>query len=386
MSIPQLYRQLQTQLSQWIVPKDQRHLHGFCENVAAILQAQSACLSHWLPYLSHRDCQARSHMERLNYFVHNAHINAETFYVPLLKQFLSAWEGMAMLLTLDTSVLWDQYCLIEVCLVWGGRSVVLAQQVLEHGSATVGFEDYSAVLKTAQQRLPQGAQVTLLADRGFEHGALIRWLQQQQWSWAIRAKVDLNVTLSTGRTTAVAELLPPQGEAYLFREVTILQDIDCHLATARLSLAGEAWAVLSNVPPTLTTFELYGQRFGGIEPHFKDYKSAAFDLIRSHLRGAAALGCLLMLVAAAMLIAIAIAVVAVIEQGRRTTLDWHSQRGLSFLQLGLREIQRLGYLKLPLPRLATLPRKSPSAATASRKQRAQLETRMEFSRVTLFSS
>jgi Transposase DDE domain len=215
---------------------------------------------------------------------------------------------------------------------------------------------------------------------------LIRWLQQQQWSWAIRAKSDLNVTLSTGRTAAVADLLPRQGEAYLFREVTILQDIDCHLATAHLSLAGESWAVLSNVPPTLATFELYGQRFGGIEPHFKDYKSAAFDLIRSHLRGAAALGCLLMLLAAATLIAIAIAVVAVIEQGRRTALDWHSQRGLSFLQLGLREIERLGYLNLPIPRLATLPRKSPSAAAASLKRRAQSETRIEFSRVTVFSS
>ncbi len=386
MSVPQLYRQLQTQLSQWIFPKDQRHLHGFCENVAAILQAQSACLSHWLPYLSHRDCQARSHMERLNYFVHNAHINAETFYVPLLKQFLRAWEGMVMLLTLDTSMLWDQYCLIEVCLVWGGRSVVIAQHVLEHGSASVGFEDYKVVLEMAQQRLPQGVQVTLLADRGFEHGALIRWLQQQQWNWAIRAKSDLNITLSTGRTAAVAELLPPQGEAYLFSKVTILQDIDAHLATAHLDLASEPWAVLSNLPPTLATFELYGQRFGGIEPHFKDYKSAAFDLIRSHLRGAAALGCLLMLLAAATLIAIAIAVVAVIEQGRRAALDWHNQRGLSFLQLGLREIQRLDYLNLPIPRLATLPRKSPSTAAASLKKRAQLETRVEFSRVTVFSS
>jgi hypothetical protein len=386
MSIPHLYRQLQTQLSQWIVPKDQRHLHGFCENVAAILQAQSACLSHWLPYLSHRDCQARSHMERLNYFVHNPQIDAETFYIPLLKQFLSAWAGMAMLLTLDTSVLWDQYCLIEVCLVWGGRSVVIAQKVMEHGSATVGFEDYGAVLETAQQRLPPDAQVTLLADRGFEHGALIRWLQQQQWNWAIRAKVDLNVTLSMGKTTTVADLLPPQGEAYLFRQVTILQDIDCHLATAHLALADEPWAVLSNLPPTLATFELYGQRFGGIEPHFKDYKSAAFELIRSHLRGAAALGCLLMLLASAMLIAIAIAVVAVIEQGRLTGLDWHQQRGLSFLQLGLREIERLRYLNLPLPRLTTLPCKSPPPATASLKKRAEWVTRIEFSRVTLFSS
>jgi hypothetical protein len=386
MSIPHLYRQLQTQLSQWIVPKDQRHLHGFCENVAAILQAQSACLSHWLPYLSHRDCQARSHLERLNYFVHNAHINAETFYVPLLTQFLKAWEGMAMLLTLDTSVLWDQYCLIEVCLVWGGRSVVLAQHVLEHGSATVGFEAYRVVLEMAQQRLPPGVQVTLLADRGFEHGALIRWLQQQQWNWAIRAKSDLNITCSTGRTTTVAQLLPPPGEAYLVGEVTILQDINCHLATAHLSLASEPWAVLSNLPPTLATFELYGQRFGGIEPHFKDYKSAAFDLIRSHLRGAGALGCLLMLLAAATLIAIAIAVVVVVEQGQRSVLDWHNQRGLSFLQLGLRAIQRLSYLNLPIPRLTSLPRKSPPAATASRKKRAQLDTRLEFSRVTVFSS
>lgn len=385
MSIPQLYRQLQAQLSQWICPQDQRHLQVFCENVAAILQAQSACLSHWLPYLSHRDCQARSHMERLNYFVHNPKITAETFYFPLLQQFLSAWEGMAMTLTLDTSMLWDQYCLIEVCLIWGGRSIVLGQVVLEHGSATVGFEDYRAVLEMTLRLLPPGCQVMLLADRGFAHGALIRWLQMHQWSWTIRAKSDLSVMLSNGETASVATLLPPQGEAYLFREVTVLQDIPCHLATADLALAGEPWAVISNVPPSLQTFEVYGQRFGGIEPHFKDYKSAAFELIASHLRNAQALNCLLMLLAAATLIAIAIALVVVAE-GQRTRLDWHSQRGLSFLQLGLREIERLGYQHLPIPSLATLPRKSPPPATASLKKRSQLETRIEFSRVTVFST
>ncbi|WP_435026818.1 hypothetical protein [Nostoc sp. CALU 1950] len=66
---------------------------------------------------------------------------------------------------------------------------------------------------------------------------------------------------------------PQEGEAYLFREVNVLQDIKCHLATAHLALAGEPWAVLSDVPPFLQTFEVYGQRFGVIEPNFKDYKS-----------------------------------------------------------------------------------------------------------------
>ncbi|GAB4440352.1 MAG: IS4 family transposase [Cyanobacteria bacterium J069] len=324
-------------------------------------------------------------MERLNYFVHNPQITAETFYVPLLQQFLSAWEGMAMTLTLDTSVLWDEYCLIEVCLIWGGRSIPLGQAVLEHGSASVGFEDYRPVLEATLRLLPAGCRVMLLADRGFEHATFIRWLEHHQWSWMIRAKSSLNVTLSPEATVPVERLFAPQGEAYLVPEVTILQDIPCHLATAHLTWAAEPWAVLSNIPPSLQTFEVYGQRFGGIEPHFKDYKSAAFELIRSHLRGAQALSCLLMLLAAATLIAVTIAIV-VMRENRRNRLDWHSQRGLSFLQLGLRELKRLCYQHLPIPALLTLPRMSPPPAAASLKKRAKLETKVEFSRVTVFST
>ena len=153
-------------------------------------------------------------MERLNYFVHNPKINAETFYYPVVEQFLKAWQGMEMTLVLDTSVLWDKYCLIEVCLIWGGRSIPLGQSVLLHGSATVGYEDYRPVLETTLRMLPPGCQVTLLADRGFEHGAFIRWLRDHRWSWTIRAKSDLNVRLSNGHTTAVAQLLPPQGRVF----------------------------------------------------------------------------------------------------------------------------------------------------------------------------
>ncbi|TYQ27278.1 hypothetical protein [Pseudanabaena sp. UWO310] len=49
--MPHLYLQLEQQLRQWLKPKDKRHLQGFAESVAAILQSGSASLSHWLPYL-----------------------------------------------------------------------------------------------------------------------------------------------------------------------------------------------------------------------------------------------------------------------------------------------------------------------------------------------
>jgi hypothetical protein len=93
METPLLYRQLQDQLRQWVRPKDQRHLQGFSEIVAAILQSKSACLGEWITYLRHRDCQARAHMERLSYFVHNQQITAERLYEPILRYVLPAFVG-----------------------------------------------------------------------------------------------------------------------------------------------------------------------------------------------------------------------------------------------------------------------------------------------------
>jgi hypothetical protein len=78
------------------MPKDQRHLQGFVEILATILQSQSACFGKWIPYLSHRDCQARAHLERLSYFGHNEQITAERFYDPLLRHVHDAGASMTL--------------------------------------------------------------------------------------------------------------------------------------------------------------------------------------------------------------------------------------------------------------------------------------------------
>ena len=154
-------------------------------------------------------------------------------------------------------------------------------------------------------------------------------------------------------------------------------------ATAHSIAAQDSWAVLTNKVPSLQTFALYAQRFGGIEPHFKDYKSAAFDLLRSRLRDAQALRCLLMLLAIAQLFAIHLGLMLV-DGGERSRIDWHARRGLSFLQLGLRQLQRLCYQALPLPPLTPLPLSNPPPAAASRRKQVTLAAQIEFSRVTFF--
>ena len=82
MTEPHLYSQMFTQMRQWINPTDRRHLQGFSEAVSRILQAESGCPSHLLPYLSHRNCNARNHLQRLHDFLQNPAITAARYYEP----------------------------------------------------------------------------------------------------------------------------------------------------------------------------------------------------------------------------------------------------------------------------------------------------------------
>lgn len=106
--------------------------------------------------------------------------------------------------------------------------------------------------------------------------------------------------------------------------------VEAHLATANVPGAQDTWAVLSSQPVSLQTFALYGQRFGGIEHHFKDDKLAAFDVLGSGLRDADTLSRLVMLLDCADLIALIVGMM-LLKAGQRTRLDWHGERGLNFL-------------------------------------------------------
>ncbi len=92
-----------------------------------------------------------------------------------------------------------------------------------------------------------------------------------------------------------------------------------------------------------------------------------------------------MLLATASLIAMILGLMLV-RLGQRAWIDWHDYRGLSFLQLGLRQLRSLLYQQKPLPLLQVLPRNNPPPASASIAKREKLDFRIEFTRVTIVSS
>ena len=102
-----------------------------------------------------------------------------------------------------------------------------------------------------------------------------------------------------------------------------------------------------------------------IEESFLDDKSAAFDIEQSHLRNAAALSRLLLILATATLYLVSTGT-AVVSLRRRTWVDSHRQRGLSYLKLGWRYLKRalaLGDQLLTQPWLEAAPDPAPLPST-----------------------
>ncbi len=61
-----------------------------------------------------------------------------------------------------------------------------------------------------------------------------------------------------------------------------------------------------------------------------------------------------------------------VKAGQRTRLDWHGDRGLSLLQLGLGELARLCYERLPLPILPGLPKSTARLRLSGQTRRLRL--------------
>ncbi|HEY9828456.1 MAG TPA: hypothetical protein V6D19_23705 [Stenomitos sp.] len=49
-------------------------------------------------------------------------------------------------MALDTSLFWDQYCLVRLCVVYRGRALPVVWRVLSHRSASVSFEQYQEMI------------------------------------------------------------------------------------------------------------------------------------------------------------------------------------------------------------------------------------------------
>jgi len=64
-------------------------------------------------------------------------------------------------LALDTSMLWNTYCLVRISIVYRGRAVPLVWKLLEHPAAVWPMKVYQEMLEQVVELLPCDCSVVL---------------------------------------------------------------------------------------------------------------------------------------------------------------------------------------------------------------------------------
>jgi Transposase DDE domain len=331
---PHLYDTLVHVLSQHATWLDQRHLKTLAWMMVGLIQSGWINLTAWAPYVVSRAQYAQSTVRRFRRWLNNDKLDVLALYGPVVTQALAEWGEQALYVALDTSMLWDTYCLIRLSIIYRGRAVPLVWCVLQHGSAQVAFEAYRDLLERAALLLPRSCKVVFLADRGFADTELMAHLQRLGWHWRIRIKSSFWLYRRGRPRCKVERLAVARGHAGFWHWVCITEKRYglVHLAVARPHSGTDVWYVLSDEPTNGKTFEEYGLRFD-IEENFLDDKSNGFQLESSLIRSAQALTRLCLVLAMTTLYLVAQGT-EVVKQGKRRWVDPHWFRGQSYMKIG----------------------------------------------------
>ena len=308
-------------------------------------------------------------MRRFRRWLDNNRIQVEPLYGPLIQKALVGWVGKRVYVALDTSMLWNTYCLIRLSVIYRGRAVPLGWRVLKHGSATVSLEMYKELLDEAKTRLPFASEVVFLADRGFADTQLMSQLRQLGWHFRIRIKSNFWIHPSHLAAFQVGEIELQPGHMSCWQGVWMTDKRfgPVHLAVARPLGSDEYWYVISDEAAGLKTLEEYGLRFD-IEENFLDDKSNGFQLESSLIRSAQALERLCLVLAITTLYLVSVGT-SVVKQGKRRLVDPHWFRGSSYLKMGWHWVHyalNKGYELFTTAYLSSDP--DPEPAMASKKQ------------------
>jgi hypothetical protein len=338
--------------------------------LVGLLISETIHLNHWALFRPGPTKMA-SKERQFSRWLHNDKIRPMLLYPRLVQHALQSWEGKELFLALDTTLVAYRFVIVRLALVYRGRAIPLGWVVCASRSAMVPLAWYQRMLAQVAASLPTDSRVVLLADRGFADVKLMRIARQLGWHFRIRVKSNVWVHRATRGKQKIKALMPPPGGARFYSHVwlTDQQFGPLHLALAyvRTQNGYEKWAIISDEPVSLATFDEYGLRFD-IEENFLDDKSNGFQLEASQLEDAESVSRLCFLLATASLYLLSTGT-AVVEMGKRHLVDPHWFRGLSYLQLGWRWVKRafhIGEKLLDFPWLS--PEPDPEPAMASKKQ------------------
>jgi hypothetical protein len=182
-----------------------------------------------------------------------------------------------------------------------GQATLALNLVTRHGRATPlmwlsvlkdeltdARNDYEdACLRRLAEVLPDGVDVTILADRGFADAKLFGFLDELGFGYVIRLKGNIQVGAADGPTRPAGEWVGQGGRARKLRGATITaarRPVGAVVCVHARDMK-EAWCLAASdaAATARTIITLYSKRWS-VEPSFRDTKDLRFGMGLSAIR------------------------------------------------------------------------------------------------------
>src|SRR5437870_11628939 len=116
---PRLYCELVALLGQPRQWRDRRHLQTFIWVMVGLIHSGCVSLTASVPFVTCRARYAQSTQRRFARWLQNQRIEVHTLYAPLIQAALADWGNHTLYLALDTTLLWNHYCIVRISVISG---------------------------------------------------------------------------------------------------------------------------------------------------------------------------------------------------------------------------------------------------------------------------
>jgi hypothetical protein len=330
-------------------------LHGHQANALADLSFAMAlsrhCHSGKLAAVAPGDTTPAATRRRLERTLANDRIDPDSAWPQLARSVLGGRIGGPILLILDETPNHNDLRCMKLTLAYRGRALPLFCACYAPGGQPEPMPELIlGLFRQAAACLPEGAQVTLLADRGLAWPQIIDACGRLGWHFAIRLQGQTRVRTADGRECTAADLAPRPGASWIGR-AEVFKKAGWRAATVAACWLRDRegpWLVLSDRDDGPRLFGRYAKRTW-TEELFRDEKSSGFHWEESHVTDPEHAARLVLVIALATYLALGLGS-RVIKAGLRRLLETTHQRMLSLFQIGVRFLMFCTTHDWPLPR------------------------------------
>jgi hypothetical protein len=350
MSVLPMIGDWRRQVRDELLPETFGHHANALADLSFAMALSGHCHSGKLAAVAPGDTTPAATRRRLERTLANDRLDPDSVWPQLARSVLRGQLGGPIILILDETPNRNDLRCMKITLAYRKRALPVACACYALGGQPEPMPELViGLFRQAAACLPEGAEVTLLADRGLAWPQIVDACGELGWHFVIRLQGQTRVRTDDGQECTAADLAPEPGASW-HGQAEVFKNAGWRAAAVAACWLRDhdgPWLVVTDRDDGPRVFGRYLKRTW-TEELFRDEKSSGFHWGQSRVVAPEHAARLMLVIALATYLALGLGS-RMIKAGLRRLLETTHQRKLSLFQAGLRFLMYCTTHDRPLP-------------------------------------